>query len=246
MSELEWSVVAGVVGVALAGLVRLMVGRILYWRRERLREPIRAPFKLQESTGLETIEGPPARESGPAGRRKQSPQPRSEQAAPPPEVTDGVAPAGAGGGAGDTAPSLGASVAPAPAPLKSAPADLCPEDDSEVPVDAKEPAGIEGAEVQLRQLQSRLAREQERFEQLTRASGDELARALLRNGVASVAGIPPAAAQKVRQQADALQRLAEELELMERNVKRKALELVDLRRVLRRSTESGWGRRLEA
>jgi hypothetical protein len=64
--------------------------------------------------------------------------------------------------------------------------------------------------------------------------------------VSSVADLPPPAALKVRQQAEALQRLAEELDLMERNVKRKALELVDLRRVLRRSTESGWGRKLGA
>lgn len=239
MSEVEWSVV---VAVAVAGLLWILVGRALAWRRERMREPMRAPFRLQPFSGPEEAEGRPAPDVGPGGRRQHAPVPRPERAEPLPVLAapdlpeEPVAQSRAG------APSPVVAMASVPSSLKSAPEDLCPENLPEEPP----PAGIEAAESQLRQLQQRLERERARMEQLTEASGEELARALLRHGADSVAGLPPAAALRVRQQAEALQRLAEELELMERNVKRKALELVDLRRVLRRSTESGWGRKLEA
>jgi hypothetical protein len=224
MSELEWSVIGGIVALALAGLTRIAVGRILSWRRERSREPLRAPFKLQEFTDSDGVAPVPATEDGPAGRRQQRPANGEEQRSAPSAL----------------------SAPPASEGVTSAPGDLCPGNGPKGPPEDQEPAGIEAAEQQLRQLQVRLNREKARFEQLTEASGDELTRALLKHGVSSVADLPPPAALKVRQQAEALQRLAEELDLMERNVKRKALELVDLRRVLRRSTESGWGRKLGA
>ena len=236
MSELEWSVIGGIVALALAGLTRIAVGRILSWRRERSREPLRAPFKLQEFTDSDGVAPVPATEDGPAGRRQQRPAKGEEQRSAPSALS--APPATEGGEAGSKGiVSEG---------VTSAPGDLCPGNGPKGPPEDQEPAGIEAAEQQLRQLQVRLNREKARFEQLTEASGDELTRALLKHGVSSVADLPPPAALKVRQQAEALQRLAEELDLMERNVKRKALELVDLRRVLRRSTESGWGRKLGA
>ena len=232
MSELEWSVIGGIVALALAGLTRIAVGRILSWRRERSREPLRAPFKLQEY-GVAPV---PATEDGPAGRRQQRPAKGEEQRSAPSALS--APPATEGGEAG--------SKGIASEGVTSAPGDLCPGNGPKGPPEDQEPAGIEAAEQQLRQLLVRLNREKARFEQLTEASGDELTRALLKHGVSSVADLPPPAALKVRQQAEALQRLAEELDLRERTVKRKALELVDLRRVLRRSTESGWGRKLGA
>lgn len=236
MSEIEWSVVAGVVAVALAGLVRIVVGRFLRWRREQSREPLRAPFKLQEFSGAEPDLRIPAKEDGPAARRPRRPSRAEEQglapsASPVPAACEG----------GETTPQ-----GRAPHEPRSAPDDLCPGNGPKGLPEDQEPAGIDAAEAQLRQLQVRLSREKARFEQLKEASGDELTRALLKYGASSVADLPQPAAKKAGQHGEALQRLAEELELMERNVKRKALELVDLRRVLKRSTESGWGRKLGA
>ena len=233
MSEIEWSVVAGVVAVALAGLVRIVVGRFLRWRREQSREPLRAPFKLQEFSGAEPDLRIPAKEDGPAARRpsRAEGQGLAPSASPVPAASEG----------GETTPQ-----GRAPHQPSSAPDDLCPGNGPEGLPEDQEPAGIDAAEAQLRQLQVRLSREKARFEQLKEASGDELSRALLKYGASSVADLPPPAAKKAGQHGEALQRLAKELELMERNVKRKALELVDLRRVLKRSTESGWGRKLGA
>jgi len=233
MSEIEWSVVAGVVAVALAGLVRIVVGRILRWRREQSREPLRAPFKLQEFSGAEPDLRIPAKEDGPAARRpsRAEGQGLAPSASPVPAASEG----------GETTPQ-----GRAPHQPSSAPDDLCPGNGPKGLPEDQEPAGIDAAEAQLRQLQVRLSREKARFEQLKEASGDELSRALLKYGASSVADLPPPAAKKAGQHGEALQRLAKELELMERNVKRKALELVDLRRVLKRSTESGWGRKLGA
>ena len=233
MSEIEWSVVAGVVAVALAGLVRIVVGRFLRWRREQSREPLRAPFKLQEFSGAEPDLRIPAKEGGPAARRpsRAEEQGLAPSASPVPAACEG----------GETTPQ-----GRPPHQPSSAPGDLCPGNGPEGLPEDQEPAGIDAAEAQLRQLQVRLSREKARFEQLKEASGDELSRALLKYGASSVADLPPPAAKKAGQHGEALQRLAKELELMERNVKRKALELVDLRRVLKRSTESGWGRKLGA
>ncbi len=236
MSEFEWSVVAGVVAVALAGLVPIVVGRILSWRREQGREPLRAPFKLQEFSSAEQVARMPAKEDGPAGRRRPRPSKAEEQG-----PTPSASPARVESESGEAGPKDNA-----PGQLTSTPDDLCPGNGPKGLPEDQKPAGIEAAEAQLRQLQVRLSREKARFEQLTEASGDDLARALLKQGASSVADLPQPAKLKVRQQAEALQRLSEELDLMERNVKRKALELVDLRRVLMRSTESGWGRKLGA
>lgn len=236
MSEIEWSVVAGVVALALAGLVQVVLGRLVRWRRERSREPLRAPFKLQEFSGAEQDLRIPAKEDGAAVRRPRRPSRAEEQGLAP-----SASPVPAASEGGETTPQDSASDQP-----RSAPDDLCPGNGPKGLPEDQEPAGIEAAEAQLRQLQVRLSRERARFEQLREASGDELTRALLKYGASSVADLPEPAAKKAGQHGEALQRLAEELELMERNVKRKALELVDLRRILKRSTESGWGRKLGA
>jgi hypothetical protein len=233
MSELEWPVAGGIVALALAGLMWITAGRILGWHRERSREPLRAPFKLQEFPGSEGVTSVPATEDGSAGRRQQRPANTEAQG---PATSKWLAPPAARAG---EAGSKGIASAKSPA----APGDLCPGNGPRGLPEDQEPAGVEAAEQQLRQLQVRLNRELGRFEQLTDASGDELTRALLKHGVTSVADLPQPAALEVRQQAEALQRLSGELDPMERNVKRKALELVDPRRVLRRSTESGWGRK---
>jgi len=180
MSELEWSVIGGIVALALAGLTRIAVGRILSWRRERSREPLRAPFKLQEFTDSDGVAPVPATEDGPAGRRQQRAANGEEQRSAPSALS--APPATEGGEAG--------SKGIASEGVTSAPGDLCPGNGPKGPPEDQEPAGIEAAEQQLRQLQVRLNREKARFEQLTEASGDELTRALLKHGVSSVADGP--------------------------------------------------------
>jgi len=104
-------------------------------------------------------------------------------------------------------------------------------------------SALDVAEAELELQESQLGEAQARFARWSAAAGDALLESLNEHDVDSEEELPAEAVEQLQRQKSALNRLAGELDLMERSVKRKTAALDELRRVLQRSTESGWGRR---
>lgn len=254
MSGLEWTVVAAVAGLTALGVLTLLVGRIARWRREARRKPILAPFRVQE---LPLGEKPDAVEPqlvgseevpGVVGRRR--PTLLREAEAGPPARPD-AASKGASTGVGiDVKTARGLepppSLAPAPA-LPGGGAGLRSVRAEELSLDEQRALGsLSDEEATLEDQMRHLRKEQARLAQLSLAGGDVLSKALAVHGVPEVEELPVDVRRTIGKQQVAIKKFSEELDAMERSVRRKSESLAELRRVLSRSTRTGWGRKLEA
>jgi len=246
MSSLEWTVVYAVAGVGVVGVVLLLIGRVARWRSEASREPLRTPSRITEYVVGDTPQLRPAGSAsgeGQGGKGTARPELRWAASAGEPRLGEpGPAP-------GRTSPTGlvaqgGESIrlVEAARTVRSSPNDLL---SAGLPGAAAGPArsALDVAEAELELQESQLGEAQARFARWSAAAGDALLESLNEHDVDSEEELPAEAVEQLQRQKSALNRLAGELDLMERSVKRKTAALDELRRVLQRSTESGWGRR---
>ncbi|MDB4401567.1 hypothetical protein N9247_00940 [bacterium] len=276
MSSLEWTAVYTIAGIGVAGLAMILLGRLVRWRRDAKREPIRAPSRFQDFSNAEDL-GQPKDGEGPKGQKTPEKSPVGRGTAAD-RAEKPVAPALAGPvgpqrpsperleGSGTASDSSDQPMIPGPPPLdgpklkevdavrpapaavslRSTPDDLCPADCTPGNEPAPGESALEVAEAELKRQQAQLGDARVRFDQWLKVAGEALAEAMSKHGVKTKEELPSEALKGLRRQVAALERLRGELGLMERSVRRRTSELVELRRVLQRSTQSGWGKKLEA
>ena len=272
MSSLEWTAVYTIAGIGVAGLAMILLGRLVRWRRDAKREPMRAPSRFQDFSNAEDL-GQPKDGEGPKGQKTPEKSPVGRGTAAD-RAEKPVAPALAGPvgpqrpsperleGSGTASDSSDQPMIPGPPPLdgpklkevdavrpapaavslRSTPDDLCPADCSPGNEPAPGESALEVAEAELKRQQAQLGDARVRFDQWLKGARDQFCE----HGVETKEELPAEALKGLRRQVAALERLRGELDLMERSVRRRTSELVELRRVLQRSTQSGWGKKLEA
>ncbi len=264
MNSLEWMAVYVIAGVGTVGFVLLLIGRLVGWRREAKREPLRTPSRFLEfSVGGAAGPLPSGKAAGEdtagKGAARTKPMETAGAAGPrlaPPggmhEAEGGKRPGAqrpasdrSGQGGRVSQPRDTARLVEDARPLRSSPKDLFPPDPSGGGAGPGRSA-LGAAEAKLDLQESQLREARSRFAHWSAAASDALLESLNEHNVDSEEDLPPEAGERLGRQQSALDRLAEELHQMERSVKRKTAALEELRQVMQRSTESGWGRKLEA